>query len=265
MTERLDKFLSHNAFGSRKDIRKLVGMKLVSVNGETVTDFSAKIDTTRDVIVVDGKTVEPQRFTYLMLNKPANHVSVKTEGSHATVFDLLADNYQTPYFAEHLHCIGRLDVDTEGLLILTTDGKLTHRITSPKTHSPKKYFVRLAKPVDSKTQQQYAKEFSEGVHIEAEGKEPAADCKPAKITFVSSDASASKSPAASGTSSNSATECFLTITEGKYHQVKRMFQAVGNEVVYLQRVAIGALELDKSLAIGNYREMTLDEVELLEK
>lgn len=255
MVERLDKFLSHNAFGSRKDIRKLVGMRLVSINGKTVADVSIKVDAEHDVIVVDGKTVEPQRFTYLMLNKPANYVSVKTEGSHATVFDLLSDNYQTPYFTEHLHCIGRLDVDTEGLLILTTDGKLTHRITSPKTHSPKKYFVRLAKSVDENMQQQYAKIFAEGVHIEAEGKEPAADCKPAEIVFVCSDASEA---------AISATECFLTLTEGKYHQVKRMFKAAGNEVIYLQRVAIGALKLDESLAVGSYREMTMEEVALLE-
>lgn len=247
MIERLDKFLSHNAFGSRRDIRKLVSKNLVSINGETATDFSQKIDTSKDTVSVNGEKVEPQRFTYLMLNKPANHVSVKTEGAHATVFDLLDDNYKTPFFVEHLHCIGRLDVDTEGLLILTTDGKLTHRITSPKTHSPKKYFVQLENSVGKDQQVSYIKKFTAGVHIEAEGKEPAADCKSALLEW--------KSP----------TECFLTITEGKFHQVKRMFSAVGNSVSYLQRVAIGALELDKTLDAGKYRELTDDEVELLEK
>lgn len=256
MVERLDKFLSHNAFGSRKDIRKIVGKRLVTVNGEIVTDVSAKIDTAKDVVVVDGEKVEPQRFTYLMLNKPANHVSVKTEGAHATVFDLLEENYQTPYFSEHLHCIGRLDVDTEGLLILTTDGKLTHRITSPKTHSPKKYFVRLASPVTAAAQNEYIKKFADGIHIEAEGKEPAADCKSAALVFSLTDGDTN--------TDGDTTECFLTITEGKFHQVKRMFSAMGNEVIYLKRVAIGSLELDASLAIGKYRELSPEEVTLLE-
>lgn len=245
MTERLDKFLSHNGFGSRRDIKKLVGARLVSINEETASSVTQKIDVQKDKVCVDGTIVKPQSFMYLMLNKPAGTVSVKTEGEHQTVFELLDDNLRTPFFMAHLHCIGRLDVDTEGLLILTTDGKLTHRITSPKTHSPKKYFVQLRREVDTDAQKTYAEKFAQGIHIEQEGKELAADCKPAELEW------------------KTATECFLTITEGKYHQVKRMFLAIGNEVVYLKRVAIGELQLDETLLAGEYRELTEEEVAML--
>lgn len=266
MLERIDKFLVHNGFGSRKEIKSLMNKKFVSVNGEIVRDVSFKIDSEKDEISVNGEIVEPQIFTYLMMNKPSGYVSVKKEGVHATVFDLLEEKYSTPFFAEHLHCVGRLDVDTEGFLLFTTDGKLTHRITSPKTHSPKKYFVRLASAVSTDAQKEYAKKCEKGIYVEAEGKEPAFRCKPAVLEWKLSDSVPKDSAPVDSVSANvvSATECFLTITEGKFHQVKRMFLALGNEVTYLKRVAIGNLELDPTLEKGEYREMTSEEVELLE-
>lgn len=261
MLERIDKFLVHNGFGSRKEIKSLVNKKFVSVNGEIIRDVSFKIDSEKDEISVNGEIVEAQTFIYLMMNKPAGYVSVKKEGVHSTVFDLLEEKYSTPFFAEHLHCVGRLDVDTEGFLLLTTDGKLTHRITSPKTHSPKKYFVRLASAVPPDAQNEYAKKCAKGIYVEAEGKEPAFRCKPAVLDWKLSDSASEDSASASVAF---ASECFLTITEGKFHQVKRMFLALGNEVTYLKRVAIGNLELDPTLEKGEYREMAAEEVELLE-
>lgn len=258
MIERLDKFLVHNGFGSRKEIKSLVNKKIVSVNGEIVRDVSFKIDSEKDEISVNGEIVEAQTFIYLMMNKPAGYVSVKKEGIHSTVFDLLEEKYSTPFFAEHLHCVGRLDVDTEGFLLLTTDGKLTHRITSPKSHSPKKYLVRLASAVPPDAQSEYTKKCEKGIYVEADGKEPAFRCQPAVLEWKREPAESSSLDSAP------ATECFLTITEGKFHQVKRMFLALGNEVAYLKRVAIGKLELDSTLEKGEYREMTADEVELLE-
>ena len=166
--------------------------------------------------------------------------------SHQTVFDFLDEQYRTPYFEEKLHLVGRLDIDTEGLLLFTTDGAMTHKITSPKTHYPKSYFVRLAHKEDKNSQEKIFTEFKKGIHIAPEANDPEADCKPVEaLEWLSDD------------------ECVLTITEGKFHQVKRMFKAVGNEVVYLKRLSIGSLKLDETLKPGEYRELTSDEVENL--
>ena len=179
------------------------------------------------------------------MNKMQGVVSANKDGLHQTAFDFLSDEYKTPYLQEHLHIVGRLDIDTEGLLFFTTDGALTHKIISPKTHFPKQYFVRLKKS-ESKTRQEEIKElFFKGIHIPPEGNESEADCKSADLVWQSEN------------------EALLTITEGKFHQVKRMFAAVENEVVYLKRISIGPLKLDESLALGEYRELTDDEISLL--
>ena len=147
MTERLDKILSHAGFGTRKDAKKILRKGLVTVNGEVVRDFDFKLDMEADELCVDGERVESEQYLYLMMNKPADHVCANKDGLHETVFSLLEDCYRTPYFESHLHLVGRLDIDTEGLLLFTTDGDLTHRLISPKTLCPKKYFVRLQKAI----------------------------------------------------------------------------------------------------------------------
>jgi 16S rRNA pseudouridine516 synthase len=245
--ERLDKILSHEGYGTRKSVKHFVRTHEVLVNGKATVDPSSHFDTENDVLSVDGEVLSFKKNVYLMMNKKADYVCANKDGLHETVFSGLEDKYRTGFMAEHLHLIGRLDIDTEGLLIFTTDGELTHRLTSPKTHCPKTYFVRLSHSVNDAEYADYSDKFAKGIHIEREDNEDEADLESAKL--------------ARGPNEN---EMLLTIYEGKYHQVKRMFKAVGNEVIYLKRLSIGSLSLDESLNLGSYREMTDDEVLKLE-
>ena len=248
MTERLDKILSHAGFGTRKDAKKILRKGLVTVNGEVVRDFDFKLDLEADELCVDGERVQGEQFLYLMMNKPADHVCANKDGLQETVFSLLDDCYRTPYFESHLHLVGRLDIDTEGLLLFTTDGDLTHRLISPKTLCPKKYFVRLKKPIDVATRAAIEQKLADGLDVPAEDNEKEFKALPAKIEWT-----------------EKTDEAFLIINEGKYHQVKRMFAALENQVVYLKRVQIGGLCLDPALALGEYRKLTAEELEALEK
>lgn len=244
--ERLDKILSHQGLGTRKGIRKLLRTCEVTVNGQQIFDPSFSVNPDKDVIAVDGEELFVQKNVYLMMNKMPGVVSANKDGLHQTVFDFLDDQYRTPYFEEKLHLVGRLDIDTEGLILFTTDGAMTHKITSPKTHFPKSYLVQLEKPENDKRQKIIYDEFKKGIHIPPEANDPEADCKPIHDLVW-----------------NSQKECILTISEGKFHQVKRMFRACGNEVVFLKRLSIGSLVLDENLKKGEYRELTPSEVENL--
>ncbi len=244
--ERLDKILSHAGCGTRRDVKRILHSGAVCVNGEVVYTPDAHIDLERDEILVDGNPLALEKNVYLMMNKVAGTVCTSKEGERQTVFELLDENYRTPYFVSHLHLVGRLDADTEGLLIFTTDGALTHKLISPKTRCEKKYFVRLKKNIAFGEREILREKFSRGFKIPAEGAESEFVSLPAKIEFTESEG-----------------EVFLTICEGKFHQVKRMFRVFGNEVSYLKRVQIGALKLDETLAPGEYRKMTADEVLLL--
>ena len=248
---RLDKLLSHGGLGSRSSVKKLLRSGAVTVNGNSVSAASIRIDDENDVVAVRGKRIEVRKAVYLMMHKPSGFVCAKRDGLYETVFDLLGDPYRTPFFEENLHTIGRLDCDTEGLLILTTDGELTHRITSPKSECGKTYFVRLSNKVRSGEAADYVSECAKGVHIEPEGREKEADCKSACLVWLGSG--------------DEKDECTLTIYEGKFHEVKRIFSALGNEVVYLKRIAIGALRMDESLERGGCRELSEDEIELLSR
>ena len=252
MKERLDKLLSHGGFGSRQDVHDLLHTRTVTLNGTVVTDASFKIDPDTDMIEIEGKPFRAQKNMYIMMNKPQETVSANKDGIHTTVFQLLDDRYHTPFLEEHLHIIGRLDLDTEGLLVFTTDGELTHAVTSPKNHHSKTYLVRLRDSADRETQASYVKQCASGVHIPPEANEAEADCLPADLVFHFAD-------------QNTSCECELTIYEGKFHEVKRIFAVLGNEVVYLKRLSIGRLRLDPSLEPGSYREMTDDEALLLKQ
>ena len=246
MTERLDKILSHAGFGTRRDAKKILRKGLVAVNGELVRDFDFKVDLERDKLCVAGEIVSAEPELYLMMNKPADYVCANKDGLHETVFSLLEDGYRTPYFESRLHLIGRLDIDTEGLLIFTTDGDLTHKLISPKNFCPKKYFVRLKKPIAAEERAAVEQKLQEGIAVPTEDNEKEFKALPAKIEWT-----------------ENLSEVFLTITEGKYHQVKRMFRALENEVVFLKRVQVGGLSLDIDLALGEYRKLTEEEVEKL--
>ena len=243
--DRIDKLLSHEGFGSRKDIRKILRNCEVLLNGKRIYDPSLQIDTQKDTLTIDGDAVDFHTNLYIMMNKPQHVVSSTKEGDHQTVFDLLDDSLRTPYLMDKLHLVGRLDMDTEGLLLFTTDGELTHRITSPKTHISKTYYCGLEHPETPEHQQEITKAFEQGIAVGPEDNEEGFTCQPAFLKWKD-DSSA-----------------LLTIFEGKYHQVKRMFVAVGNKITYLKRVSMGKLKLDPELGLGEYRELEQEELGLL--
>ena len=234
--ERLDKLLSHEGFGSRKDIRKLLRNCEVLVNGSRTYDPSTQIDAENDTI---------SKNLYLMMNKPQHYVCSTKDGDHETVFDLLDDSLRTPYLQDKLHLVGRLDMDTEGLLLFTTDGELTHRLISPKSHISKTYLCGLEHPETANHQAEIARLFEAGIEVGPEDNEAGFTCQPAQIEWIDQNTA------------------HLTIYEGKYHQVKRMFAAVGNKIVYLKRISMGQLQLDESLELGEYKELTDDDLEKL--
>ena len=276
--ERIDKILSHHGFGSRKDVKKLLRDERVTVNGKFVYDSGFQLDIENDVVCVDEEEIKLQHDLYIMMNKCQNVVCANKDGEHQTVFDLLDESLKHKFLGGDLHCMGRLDIDTEGLLILTTDGKLTHRLLSPKTHAPKTYAVGLRDSLTEEEKQKYIEKFSSGFWVDREQNESGFDAQPAEIKFTMSNEENNKSAARMRQKANETAnresessrqdvviDCLLTIYEGKFHQVKRMFAQLGNEVVYLKRVKMGELELDPALSLGGYRELTREEVELLSK
>lgn len=260
---RIDKLLAHEGLGSRKDIKKMLRSCEVLVNGKRIYDAGFLIDEEKDVISVDGEEINLRGEVYLMMNKIAGTVSSNKDGEHRTVFDLLGDEYRTPFLEDHLHLIGRLDMDTEGLLLFTTDGELTHRLISPKSHVSKTYFVGLHKAFSDSEKQDVEEKFRKGIHIEAEASEEACDCLPAEVRWATDQQIKKYCGNSSQNPEGIIQAALLTIYEGKYHQVKRMFSAVGNHVDYLKRVSMGSLLLDENLKAGEVRELTDSDVEKL--
>ncbi len=235
--ERLDKILSNMGYGSRKDVKKLIKEGRVLVNGELIVKNDYKIDPYNDNIVVDGIEVEYRKYIYIMMNKPKGVVSSTFDPVNRTVLDLIDQEYLifNPFPA------GRLDKDTEGLLILTNDGKLAHELLSPKKGVDKTYYVEVDGYVDEK----YILKFKEGIILDDGYK-----TLPSKLEIIEPDY---------------ISRVKLTLKEGKFHQVKRMFKALGMEVVYLKRIRFGPLELDDRLELGQYRELTKEEIQLLKE
>ncbi|MBS4195086.1 pseudouridine synthase [Lederbergia citri] len=229
---RIDKLLSNIGYGSRKEVKKILKNGQVTVNGNIVKDAKFHVDPIVDSVYLFGEKVQYREFIYLMMNKPAGVISATEDDRDETVIDLLND--EEAVFSPFP--VGRLDKDTEGLLLLTNDGKLAHQLLSPKKKVPKKYFAVINSPV---TEDDVAA-FGKGVTLD-DGYET----KPGKLTILKS---------------GEYSDIELTITEGKFHQVKRMFEAVGKKVVYLKRISMGPLLLDDTLENGQYRELTEEEV-----
>ncbi len=244
--ERLDKLLAHEGFGSRKDIRKLLRNCEVLVNGSRTYDPATQVDAESDTISVDGEEINLHKNLYLMMNKPQHYVCSTKEGDHETVFDLLDDSLRTPYLQDKLHLVGRLDMDTEGLLLFTTDGELTHRLISPKSHISKTYLCGLEHTETAEHQTAITAKFESGIEVGPEDNEQGFTAQPAEITWLNDKIAQ------------------LTIYEGKYHQVKRMFAAVGNKIVYLKRISMGQLKLDEELELGEYKELSESDLQLLQ-
>ncbi|SEM70800.1 pseudouridine synthase [Paenibacillus sp. OV219] len=238
---RLDKLLSNMGFGTRSEIRKVVKQGRVTVDGVIVKDFGMLLDPEAQTVMFDDETVIYKDTIYVMLNKPQGVISATEDKRERTVLDLLdpEDQVLQPF------PVGRLDKDTEGLLLLTNDGKLAHELLSPKKHVPKTYEALVHGDVDASDQDA----FAQGVTLE-DGYET----MPAKLII------GEKESREDGVYSS----ITLTIHEGKFHQVKRMFESVGKKVVYLRRISMGPLLLDESLPLGAYRPLTEAELESLQ-
>lgn len=263
---RLDKVLSNNGFGTRSRVKGMLHKMCVSVNGQIVTDGKTRVNTSSDTIAVDGIPIEIKKELYIMMNKSAGTVCTARSDRHLTVFSFLEDEARRRFERGEISSVGRLDADTEGLLILTTDGMLNHRLTSPKSGIPKSYLVYLRDAVDAQNKISYKEKLASGVHIQAEGKDGEADCLPAVLEWGGFGFADERALGEDGSLNDECKEvCVLTVFEGKFHEVKRLFAALGNEVVYLKRIKMNALELDKNLACGEYRELTDEELSLLKK
>ena len=230
-TMRLDKFLVEMKKGSRSEVKKLIKSGRVTVDGQTVREPEQKFDPERAQISLDGQTVSYASFEYFMLNKPQGVVSATEDRRFQTVVDLIGDARRKDLFPA-----GRLDIDTEGLLLITNDGQLAHQLLSPKKHVDKVYFARVEGILPSDVKEQFAK----GLTLDGDVK-----TLPARLELLKE---------------GPVSEVRLTIHEGKFHQVKRMFEAVGCRVIYLKRLSMGSLVLDETLAPGEYRRLTDDEL-----
>ena len=235
---RLDKYLAEMGVGTRQEVKKQIRQGKVTVNGTVVKAADTKIDETYDEVTIGGRNISYVSYEYYMLNKPGGVVSATEDRRDTTVIDLIKDKKRKDLFP-----VGRLDKDTEGLLLITNDGDLAHRLLAPKKHVDKVYYAKI----DGMVTEEDVKRFAEGIDIGAEEEEMT---RPAKLDIMKS---AEES------------EIRLTIHEGKFHQVKRMFLAVGKEVTYLKRERMGTLCLDENLKPGEYRLLTEEEIENVRK
>lgn len=227
---RLDKFLADMGYGTRSEVKKEITKGNVKINGLPVRKPETKIDTEKDEVMYREQPAAYEKYEYYMLNKPAGVISATTDKKEKTVLDLIGEKQRKDLFP-----VGRLDKDTEGLLLITNDGELAHRLLSPKKHVDKVYYVR----VQGELAEEDIRRLAEGIDI---GEEKLT--LPARLVIRKS---------------GQFSEAEITIQEGKFHQVKRMFHALGKEVVYLKRLSMGTLVLDGNLKPGEYRKLTKEE------
>jgi len=233
---RLDKFLAETGVGSRKEAKQLLKKGLVTVNGQVIKEAKTQVDEVQDIIVFSGEELTYQEYYYYMLHKPQGVISATEDKWDQTVVDLLKDED----YREDLFPVGRLDKDTEGLLLLTNDGQLAHQLLSPKKHVDKEYFAIVQGIVTTNDIRQFTTGFA------LTNKELV---KPSELMIDSVNEEEEQS------------EIRLIIQEGKFHQVKRMFEAVGKKVIYLKRLRMGNLWLDEELELGEYRALTEKELD----
>jgi 16S rRNA pseudouridine516 synthase len=235
-TQRLDKILSNMGCGSRKEIKDMAKKGMIKVDEIVVKDPSQHVDPNKQEIVVNGEVITYRDKVYLMLHKPPGVISATEDSREETVVDLMPE-----YKHFSLFPVGRLDKDTEGLLLLTNDGKLAHELLSPKKHIPKLYFAKIKGVVGSND----VLAVEEGIVLDDGYK-----TLPGQLEIIQA---------------GDISEIQITIHEGKFHQIKRMFAALDKEVIYLKRLAMGRLQLDDNLAIGHYRELSEEELQLLKE
>lgn len=234
---RLDKYLADMGCGTRQEVKKLIRSGQVSIDGVVARKPETKVDEKFQEVCLNGRKVGYESFEYYMLNKPGGVISATEDKNCETVVDLIKNRKRKDLFP-----VGRLDKDTEGLLLITNDGELAHRLLSPKKHVDKCYYAH----VSGKVTEEDIKSFEDGVNI-GTVKEPEITM-PGRLEILASE---------------EISRIRLTIQEGKFHQVKRMFQAVGKEVIYLKRERMGTLVLDEDLKPGEYRALTEEELKNL--
>ena len=232
-SERLDKYLSAQLMISRNDAKELIKRRVVKVNNQISKLFDTKIQPETDKVFVEDREIVYRKYIYIMMNKPQGVVCSTKDGVSKTVLELVPEELKR----KNLFPAGRLDKDTEGFVFITDDGELSHNILSPKKHVDKEYFAVLENEAD----ESYIEAFAQGMKIDGGDV-----CKPAKIDIC-----------------DDKHEVVITISEGMYHQIKRMIEALGNKVVYLKRLKIGGVELDENLALGECREMLHKEISKL--
>ena len=228
---RLDKMLSNLGYGSRKDVKMIIRKGRVKVNDTIIKKDDFKFDPDKEKVYIDDILVEYKPLVYIMMNKPQGVISATEDKVHKTVVDLIQgyDHY-------HVHPVGRLDKDTEGLMLLTNDGILTRELLFPSKKAYKLYYAKLKNPRKEGDEQA----FLDGIVIDTGYR-----CQPSELIYLSDY------------------EAHIRITEGKFHQVKKMFEAIDNEVIYLKRLEMKGLKLDPNLKLGEYRELTEEEMDVL--
>ena len=234
---RLDKLLANYGIGTRKEVKSLIRKGFVKVNGMIIKKDDFKVDHEIDEIVFDDELIEYRPYVYIMLNKPAGYISATKDNLHPTVLELIEgyENYD-------LFPVGRLDLDTEGLLLITNDGDFSHKLLAPSRNHSKIYFANIAGVMD----EQDIQAFKDGIILNT-----GCHCKPANLEIINKN--------------NDSCDVRIEIFEGKFHQVKKMVEVCGKEVIYLKRLSIRNLELDRSLALGDFRELSNEElVDLME-
>jgi pseudouridylate synthase len=233
---RLDKCLADCGLGTRSEVKSLLKAKRITVNGKVVNNGKVQVNPETDEILFDGEKIQYEEFVYIMMNKPKGVVSATEDNLHKTVLDLI----DPLYFKKGVFPVGRLDIDTHGLLLLTNDGELAHRLLSPKKHVTKIYQARVEGVMTAED----AAAFEKGIVL-SDGTE----CMPARLDILST--------------AQDESIVQIHLKEGKFHQVKRMVKAFGKTVVDLQRLTMGPLKLDESLALGESRPLTEEELESL--
>lgn len=249
---RLDKFLCHTGFGSRNTVKELIKKSQIKVNSQIVRKSDIKINTDCDIITYNDKVIIYNEYEYYLLNKPAGYVSATVDNINPTVIDIIKTSTKKDLFP-----VGRLDKDTEGLLIITNDGDLAHRLLSPKRHVNKTYFALI----DDVISEEDITSFKNGIDIGEDTLTLPATLKKLEVTPPTPE----QLLLYNRHDIYSVTSVEVTICEGKYHQVKKMFESIGKHVLYLKRLSMGSLTLDCSLNIGEYRKLTKEEIDLLKK
>ena len=231
--ERIDKIIASQTNYSRKDVKKLISQKKVRVNDEIVKRPEQKFDELRDIIYIDENKLDMKQHIYLVLNKPQGYISATEDRTAKTVLDLVPEQYMR----KGLFPAGRLDKDTTGMMIITDDGEFAHNILAPRKHIEKTYRVQI----DIDITEEMKEKFKQGIVLKDHV------CCPATIIVEDKNTA------------------LITITEGKYHQIKRMFEKTGKKVIYLKRLSMGSLKLDETLATGAYRPLTKSELQALKE